>query len=189
MTVVHGLAARYLIGRDDVTTVELAGYLGITKQSTSEVVAPLERAGIVRRAPHPSDGRARVLLLTDDGAAKLGRRPVPLAGHRRRVGGAGRTRPARHRARRARGLPGRRPVPPALGASRSCRSSRGERRGGARRHDRRRSGNGRAAGRLGREPVTGPARVRRRPGRARAPAGAASLRAGRGRCRSGSTRP
>lgn len=72
LTVVHGLAARYLVGRTDVTTVELARYLGITKQSTSEVVALLEGAGIVRRAPHPSDRRARVLLLTDEGAEKLG---------------------------------------------------------------------------------------------------------------------
>ena len=71
MTVVHGLAARYLLGRDDVTTVELARYLGITKQSTSEVVALLEKTGTVRRAPHPSDGRARVLLLTDDGKERL----------------------------------------------------------------------------------------------------------------------
>jgi DNA-binding MarR family transcriptional regulator len=71
MTVVHGLAARYLVDRDDVTTVELARHLGITKQSASEVVGVLERAGTVRRAPHPSDGRARVLLLTDHGAAKL----------------------------------------------------------------------------------------------------------------------
>ena len=71
MTVVHGLAARYLLGRDDVTTVELARYLGITKQSTSEVVTALEQTGNVRRAPHPSDGRARVLLLTDEGKAKL----------------------------------------------------------------------------------------------------------------------
>jgi DNA-binding MarR family transcriptional regulator len=71
MTVVHGLAARYLVDRDDVTTVELARHLGITKQSASEVVGVLERAGTVRRAPHPSDGRARVLLLTDQGAAKL----------------------------------------------------------------------------------------------------------------------
>jgi DNA-binding MarR family transcriptional regulator len=71
MTPVHGLAARYLLGRDDVTTVELARYLGITKQSTSEVVALLEKTGTVRRAPHPSDGRARVLLLTDDGKQRL----------------------------------------------------------------------------------------------------------------------
>ncbi len=71
MTVVHGLAARYLLGRDDVTTVELARHLGITKQSASEVVGVLERTGTVRRAPHPSDGRARVILLTDDGVARL----------------------------------------------------------------------------------------------------------------------
>jgi DNA-binding MarR family transcriptional regulator len=77
MTVVHGLAARYLLERDDVTAAELARYLGITKQSTSEVVAQLERAGVVRRAPHPNDGRARVLLLTDDGKTRL------LAGIRR----------------------------------------------------------------------------------------------------------
>ncbi len=71
MTVVHGLAARYLVGRDDVTTVELARHLKITKQSASEVVALLEQTGLVRRAPHPRDGRARVLLLTDDGKARL----------------------------------------------------------------------------------------------------------------------
>lgn len=71
LTVVHGLAARFLVGRDDVTTVELARHLRITKQSASEVVAVLEQAGIVRRAPHPSDGRARVLLLTAAGRARL----------------------------------------------------------------------------------------------------------------------
>jgi len=71
LTPVHGLAARYLLDRPCVTTVELARYLGITKQSTSEVVAALERTGIVRRAPHPSDGRARVLLLTEAGKTKL----------------------------------------------------------------------------------------------------------------------
>jgi DNA-binding MarR family transcriptional regulator len=71
MTVVHGLAARYLIGRDDVTAGELARYLRITKQSASEVVALLEQSGLVRRAPHPRDGRARVVLLTEEGKAKL----------------------------------------------------------------------------------------------------------------------
>ncbi len=71
MTVVHGLAARYLLDREDVTTVELARHLGITKQSTSEVVTALEETGNVRRAPHPSDRRARVLLLTDEGKARL----------------------------------------------------------------------------------------------------------------------
>ncbi len=70
-TLVHGLAARYLADHDDVTTVELARHLRVTKQSASEVVAQLENAGIVRRAPHPRDGRARILLLTDEGSARL----------------------------------------------------------------------------------------------------------------------
>jgi DNA-binding MarR family transcriptional regulator len=71
MTPVHGLAARYLVGRTDVTTVELARHLAITKQSASEVVAVLEATGTVRRAPHPTDGRARVILLTEEGEARL----------------------------------------------------------------------------------------------------------------------
>jgi len=71
LTVVHGLAMRYLLGRDDVTTVEIARHLRITKQSASEVVALLEQNGMVTRAPHPSDGRARLVLLTELGKSKL----------------------------------------------------------------------------------------------------------------------
>ena len=71
LTVVHGLAASYLADHDDVTAGELARHLRITKQSTSEVVAQLEQAGLVRREPHPHDGRARILRLTNEGEAKL----------------------------------------------------------------------------------------------------------------------
>jgi DNA-binding MarR family transcriptional regulator len=71
LTPVHGLAAHYLLSHDNVTTAELARHLHITKQSASEVVALLEQTGTVVRAPHPSDGRARVVLLTDDGRNKL----------------------------------------------------------------------------------------------------------------------
>ena len=71
MTVVHGLAARYSLGRDDVTTVELARYLGVTKQSTSEVVTPSNKpASCGARRTRATAGRG-VLLLTDEGAAKL----------------------------------------------------------------------------------------------------------------------
>ena len=95
MTVVHGLAARYLVDRDDVTTVELARYLGITKQSTSEVVALLEQNGMVRRGaasarrprPRPPPDRR--------GAAKLAEGRSALAADRRRVGRARRPRPTR----------------------------------------------------------------------------------------------
>ncbi len=71
MTVMHGLAAHYLSGRDDVTTSDLARYLKVTKQSAGEIVAALEAEGMVARAPHPCDRRARVVLLTDEGRARL----------------------------------------------------------------------------------------------------------------------
>src|SRR3954453_12771300 len=70
MTPMHGLAVHYLRGRDAVTTSDLARHLRITKQSASEVVAVLEANGLVRRAPHPTDGRARVLELTSAGEKK-----------------------------------------------------------------------------------------------------------------------
>jgi DNA-binding MarR family transcriptional regulator len=73
MTTMHGIAARYLDDHHDVTTVELAAHLRLTKQSASEIVALLEREGYVRRRPHPLDGRARVVELTDEGAAGLAR--------------------------------------------------------------------------------------------------------------------
>ncbi len=72
--VMPGLAAHHLLGRDDVTTSALARHLGVTKQSAAEIVTGLEEAGLVRRAPHPSDGRARVLLLTAKGRTRLERR-------------------------------------------------------------------------------------------------------------------
>ncbi len=71
ITVVHALAAHYLDGRKDATTADLARHLRITKQSASEVVGLLELHGIVKRAPHPRDGRARVLLITEEGRAKM----------------------------------------------------------------------------------------------------------------------
>ena len=71
LTPIHGLAAHYLAGRDDVTTSDLARHLRITKQSAAEVVAALEAAGVVQRAPHPCDRRARVVQLTPDGRARL----------------------------------------------------------------------------------------------------------------------
>jgi DNA-binding MarR family transcriptional regulator len=66
MTSVHLFALR-----------ELARHLDVTKQATSELIAGLESAGIVRRASHPDDGRARVLELTPEGKELL------AEGHRR----------------------------------------------------------------------------------------------------------
>ncbi|HWJ97101.1 MAG TPA: MarR family winged helix-turn-helix transcriptional regulator, partial [Acidimicrobiales bacterium] len=71
LTAVHGIAARYIEANDDVTVVELAAHLRVTKQSASEIVAALEREGGVVRRPHPADGRARVIELTDLGREGL----------------------------------------------------------------------------------------------------------------------
>lgn len=71
LTTMHGIALRYVEAHDDVTTVELAGHLGVTKQSASEIVAALEKEGYVERHPHPADGRARVVQITERGRAGL----------------------------------------------------------------------------------------------------------------------
>jgi DNA-binding MarR family transcriptional regulator len=70
-TVIHGLAVHYIRKYEAVTTSDLARYLKVTKQSASEIVGVLEAEGMIRRAPHPTDRRARVLLLTDQGRARL----------------------------------------------------------------------------------------------------------------------
>ena len=73
LTAMHGIAVRYIAERADVTTVELAAHLRVTKQSASEIVGALEREGYVERRPHPLDGRARVVELTESGWSGLQR--------------------------------------------------------------------------------------------------------------------
>ncbi|MBG0827055.1 winged helix-turn-helix transcriptional regulator [Planomonospora sp. ID67723] len=65
----HGYTFRLLVDHDDVTAVELAEHLGVTKQAASKIVSELEGWGYVERRPHATDGRARVLALTDRGHA------------------------------------------------------------------------------------------------------------------------
>ena len=62
----HGYAlSRLSFG--GATGVQLAEHLGITKQSAGQLVDELERAGYVRRDPHPSDRRGKLVVLTDRG--------------------------------------------------------------------------------------------------------------------------
>ncbi|GIH93829.1 MarR family winged helix-turn-helix transcriptional regulator [Planobispora siamensis] len=65
----HGYTFRLLLDRDDVTAADLAEHLGVTKQAASKIVSELEGWGYVERRPHATDGRARVLVLTDKGHA------------------------------------------------------------------------------------------------------------------------
>jgi DNA-binding MarR family transcriptional regulator len=53
----------------------LAEQSGLTKQAVGESVDDLQRLGYVERAPDPTDGRAKIVRLTEKGAAarQLGR--------------------------------------------------------------------------------------------------------------------
>lgn len=64
----HGFAfAR--IAPDGATASEVAAHLGMTKQAAAQLLDELARKGYVERRPHPDDGRARLVVLTDKGRA------------------------------------------------------------------------------------------------------------------------
>ncbi|MEV8596714.1 MarR family winged helix-turn-helix transcriptional regulator [Streptomyces sp. NPDC052012] len=65
---VHGFAfARLAAGGATVT--ELAAHLGVTKQAASQLVDEMVRRGFVERRSHPTDARARLVVLTERGWA------------------------------------------------------------------------------------------------------------------------
>src|SRR3954451_9329148 len=57
--------------RGPLSQRELAAACGVTEQTTSRVVARMERSGYVARAPHANDRRRLVLSITDAGRAAL----------------------------------------------------------------------------------------------------------------------
>jgi DNA-binding MarR family transcriptional regulator len=64
----HGFAfAR--IAPSGATVSELAAHLGVTRQAAAQLVDELIEKGYVSRRPHPEDGRARLIVLTDRGWA------------------------------------------------------------------------------------------------------------------------
>lgn len=54
-------------GPDGRKPTEIAATAGMSKQSVNDALGHLERAGYLERTPHPHDGRARVVRLTDKG--------------------------------------------------------------------------------------------------------------------------
>jgi DNA-binding MarR family transcriptional regulator len=64
----HGFAFVRL-APDGATVGELAEHLGVTKQAASQMVEELVRKGYVERRPHPTDARARLVVLTARGVA------------------------------------------------------------------------------------------------------------------------
>ena len=61
---------------EPLTQRALAAHAQIDEMMTSQVVRALEAKGLIERAPHPGDARARTLRPTDAGAA-LARRAIP----------------------------------------------------------------------------------------------------------------
>src|SRR4051794_39516771 len=64
----HGFAFVRL-APNGATVGELAEHLGFTKQAASQLVEELVRKGYVQRLPHPTDARARLVVLTERGWA------------------------------------------------------------------------------------------------------------------------
>ncbi len=46
---------------------EIAAVAQLSKQAVNDVLGQLERAGYLTREPHPDDGRARIVRLTEHG--------------------------------------------------------------------------------------------------------------------------
>ncbi len=69
----HGFAVGQLVASQGATAVELAAYLGVTKQGAGHLVGELERWGYAERVQHPTDGRSRLIVATDQGRALVAR--------------------------------------------------------------------------------------------------------------------
>lgn len=65
------LPALAFLRRGPLSQRELATALGVTEQTTSRIVAGLERHGYVERRPDPADARRHELLITTSGAHAL----------------------------------------------------------------------------------------------------------------------
>jgi DNA-binding MarR family transcriptional regulator len=64
----HGFAfARLSAG--DATITQLAEHLDVTRQAAAQLVDELVAKGYVERRPHPTDARARLIVLTEKGWA------------------------------------------------------------------------------------------------------------------------
>ncbi|WP_020062817.1 MarR family winged helix-turn-helix transcriptional regulator [Bacillus sp. 123MFChir2] len=62
----HGFLFK-CISPNGATGIELAEYLGITKQAVSKMVDYLEKCGYVMRQTHPTDKRGKIIVLTERG--------------------------------------------------------------------------------------------------------------------------
>ncbi len=69
----HGYAISRLVVTDGQTAVDLAAYLGVTKQGAAHLTRELETWGYATRTRHPTDGRAQLIVATARGRALVAR--------------------------------------------------------------------------------------------------------------------
>lgn len=67
LTVVQSMVLAFLCDADGVTSAELGARTQLDSATLTGVIDRLETAGYVRRGKHPSDRRAVLILLTDEG--------------------------------------------------------------------------------------------------------------------------
>lgn len=65
----HGCVFGNIVGEGGMRLTELAERARMTKQGVGEAVSDLERLGYAERVPDPSDGRAKIIRLTERGRA------------------------------------------------------------------------------------------------------------------------
>jgi DNA-binding MarR family transcriptional regulator len=64
-------ALALLHGQGALTASQLAAAEGVKPQSLTRLLAELEADGLLRREPHPTDGRQALLRLTREGARQI----------------------------------------------------------------------------------------------------------------------
>jgi DNA-binding MarR family transcriptional regulator len=69
----HGFAVGHVVTSQGATAVELAAYLGVTKQGAGHLIGELERWGYAERVRHPTDGRSQLVIATDKGRSLVAR--------------------------------------------------------------------------------------------------------------------
>ncbi|AVP44982.1 MULTISPECIES: MarR family winged helix-turn-helix transcriptional regulator [Bacillus cereus group] len=66
----HGFMFKRILP-NGATGIELAEYLGISKQAVSKMVDSLESNGYVTRKTHPTDKRGKIIVLTERGLSVM----------------------------------------------------------------------------------------------------------------------
>lgn len=79
VTALQYTALTVLERREGMTSADLARHSFVRAQSAADLVGGLERRGLIRRDPDPTNRRRRLISLTEDGRALLRRQAEPVA--------------------------------------------------------------------------------------------------------------